>query len=350
MKKYGKRLLLAAIVLVAVVAVVLKIAASRDGAEQKRPALPRVAVEAARRENVVRALRFNGDVLPAQQAAVFAKVTGTLERSYADIGDRVRAGQVLARIDSTELAQTARQAAATWMNANANYTRSKGLADQNLVSKQDLDNADAAVKIAHAAHENARTRLGYAAVTAPFAGVVTKRFLDPGAVVTAANATLFTLMDLDVVKVVVNVLEKDVPLVRKGMAASVKVDAFPGRTFTGKVTRLSEAIDLGTRTMAVQIDVPNRDHALKGGMFATVDAVVEVHPDAITVPSAALLKDGTGAYVYIAEGAVAKRVAVRPGIERDLRTEILSGLAEGQRVVTSGQSMLRDGAPIQQPK
>ena len=350
MKKNGKRLLVAAVLIVVLAVVAFKILGTKTDTGQKLKGPPRVTVVAARRESMVHALRFNGDVLPAQQAGVFAKVNGTLERCYADIGDRVAAGQVLARIDSTELAQQARQAAATWVNAGTAYARSKELADQNLVSKQDLDNAEAALKVARAVYDNARTRLGYASVAAPFAGYITKRFLDPGAVVTATNATLFLLADLEVVKVMVSVLEKDVPLVSKGMTATMTVDAYPGKIFRGNVARLSQAIDLGTRTMMVEIDVPNREHFLKGGMFATVDAIVAVHDTVITLPAEAVLKDGNSAYVYVADGSVARRVVVSTGIERDNRVEILSGVGDGQRVITSGQAMLRDGAPIQAPK
>ena len=111
----------------------------------------------------------------------------------------------------------------------------------------------------------------------------------------------------------VSVLEKDVPLVSKGMTATMTVDAYPGKIFRGNVARLSQAIDLGTRTMMVEIDVPNREHFLKGGMFATVDAIVAVHDTVITLPAEAVLKDGNSAYVYVADGSVAQREELRRG-------------------------------------
>jgi RND family efflux transporter MFP subunit len=345
-----KRVIIIAVALLAIAAVAWKITAGDKAAKQRKIPVPRVVVEPARRQTIGSALQFTGDVEPTRQAAVFAKVTGTLETMRADIGDRVAAGQVLARIDTTELAQQAQQAAATFQNAKANFSRVKELSEQNLVSKQDFDNADAAMKIARAAFENARTRLGYASITAPFAGVVTKRFLDPGAVVTAANATLYTLMDLNVVKVVVNVLEKDVPLLRKGIHATITVDAYPGKTFEGVVVRLAEALDLGTRTMQAEIDVPNRDHALKGGMFATVNVSIGGEHTGITVPSAAVMRDASGRYVYIVEAGKTRRVPVTLGVEIDNRTEILTGLVEAQPVVVAGQTMLRDGAPAQTAK
>src|SRR5689334_5573738 len=188
-----------------------KIRSAAAAADPRKLNIPIVKVEAPSRQNVRVDLRFTGDVVPIQQANIYAKVGGALERVQADMGAVVRRDQLLALIDTTELAQQAAQASATWENARINYERTKELAEQNLVAKQDLDNADAAMKVARANDAGARTRLGYARITAPFAGIVTKRFLDAGATVTANTTTLFTLMDLDAMKIIVNVLERDIP-------------------------------------------------------------------------------------------------------------------------------------------
>lgn len=345
MKEHKK--LVAVVVLGVVVAgVVYFLITGGTAAGSRSQSAPLVKTETPVRQAVATVLRFTGDIIPMQQAAIFSKVSGTLERVYVDMGARVGQGQVLARIDTTELYQQYQQAAATYQNARLTYARTRDLADQNLVSQQDVDNADAALKISRAACETAFTRLGYARITAPFSGYVTRRFLDPGALVTTNNATLFTVMDLDNVKVIVNVLEKDIPVLQKGRSATVTVDAYPGREFVGTVERFSEAVDLATRTMAAEIDIPNRDRLLKPGMFANVALVVQHRPEALTVPTQAVLRDDKGTYLYTAQGAMARRVGVTTGVEKDDRTEIVSGLSGTEEIIVVGQQFVRDGGPI----
>lgn len=324
-----------------------KIRNASAAADPRRASAPIVKVEAPARQDVRVDLRFTGDVVPIRQANIYAKVGGALERVWTDMGAAVRDGQMLALIDTTELSQQVAQASASAVNARLNYERTKELAAQNLVAQQDLDNAEAAMKIAGANDDAARTRLGYARITAPFGGVVTKRFLDAGATVSANTTTLFTLMDLDAMKIIVNVLERDIPLVAAGKKAIVTVDAFPGRQFDGSITRLSEAVDLATRTMAIEVDIPNRDHVLKPGMFATVTLLVAERKNALTIPTMSILKDDKGAYVYVIDGGVARRRSVKPGTDIGTRTEILAGLSGGEQLVVVGQQFLKDGGPAQ---
>jgi membrane fusion protein (multidrug efflux system) len=291
-------------------------------------------------------LHFTGDVIAIQQASIYSKVSGNLEKIYADIGTRVKQNQLLALIDTTELHQQYQQAAATYQNAFLNHARTKDLFEQNLVAKQDLDNADATMKVSRAAFETAQTHLAYARISAPFAGYVTRRFLDPGALVNASSTTLFTLMDLEAMKITINVLEKDIPLITEGKRAIVTVDAYPGKEFTGTVTRYADAVDPSTRTMAVEIDIPNPDHSLKPGMFANVVLIVKDHPDALTLPTQAIQKDDNGNYVYVVVQDSSRRATVAIGEEENGRTEILSGLTGTEFVVTTGQQFAKDGGAV----
>ena len=290
-----------------------RLASGDSAADTRRQNVPVVKTENPLRQTVMYNLRYTADVVAMQQAGIYPKVSGTLDRVYADMGTPVRRGQMLALIDTTELFQTRQQAAATAQNARLTYRRTKDLYDQKLVAAQDLENADAAMKVAVAALDVATTRLDYARITAPFSGTVTKKFLDPGAVVSALTSTLFTLMDLDQMKIIINVLEQDIPRVTMGLEASVTVDAYPGKTFSGKVSKFAQAVDLATRTMAVEVDIPNPGHLLHPGMFATVTLTVGKHGDALTLPTQALMKDDQGTFVYVARQDTARRVRVGPG-------------------------------------
>ncbi len=344
MKKNLRVILPVFVLLIGVVA--WRIISTGPPPDTRRQMIPLVTVEFPRRETIVDELRYQGDVMPIQQANLFSKVNGNLERVLVDIGAQVKQNQLLALIDTTELAQTYRQNEATYVNARLNYDRTKELSQQNLVAKQDLDNADAAMKVAKANFDAAATRLGYAYITAPFAGFVTKRFLDPGANVTSNNSTLFTLMDLDNLKIIINVQEKDIPQVRFGTEATITVDAFPGKQFTGKVTRFSDAVDLATRTMAVEVDIPNRDRLLKPGMFANIVLIVGEHPNALTISSQAIMRDDKGSYAFVIDKQAAHRKDLKLGAEQNARTEILAGLAEKDSVISAGQQFVKNGAPV----
>ena len=346
MKKYRNYLIFAAIVVLLGGVATFKILSGNTSADTRRQNVPLIKAEQPHQETVSYRLTFNGDVVAIQQASIFSKVGGNLERIYSDIGADVRRNQLLATIDSTELYQQIQQMSATYYNAKINYTRNKKLYGQNLVAKQDLDNAEAQMKVAQAGFETAKTRLGYARITAPFPGIITKRYLDEGALVTTGNSTLFTLMDIDSVKVVVNVLEKDVPQISRGKKASLTVDAFPGKEYEGIISRLSQAIDLSTRTMAVEVGIPNKDHRLKPGMFGTVTLTVSEHLNAVTVPTQAILGDNNGTFVYILQNSTAKRVSVNIGIEQSGRTEILAGLTGSESIITTGQQLVRDGGAV----
>jgi membrane fusion protein (multidrug efflux system) len=342
MRRYWKYGALGAGAVVVLGLIVLRIFFGNAGQENRRPASPLVKVEKPTLENITYTLRYTGNVAAAQQATIYSKVSGTLERVFVDMGAAVRLGQMLALIDTTELYQQYQQASATYQNAQLNFRRTKELFEQNLVAKQDLDNADAAAKIARANFETAGTRLGYARITAPFSGYITKRFLDPGALVATTNASLFTLMDLDNLKIVINVREKDIPQVALGRRATITVDAFPDKEFAGVITRYSEAVDLPTRTMGVEIDIANREHILKPGMFANVTLDIGQRKGAITVPTVALLKDDKGYYLYTVVTDTAHRVRTDIGTEQNNRTEILSTLDTSATIITTGQQFVRD--------
>ncbi len=345
--KFNRKILLPLLAGVAVILLlVVRVVTSKPGEDTRRMPAPLVRLESPSIQDVVYSLHFTGDVVAIQQAGIFAKVTGTLERTYVDIGTEVRKGQLLALIDTTELYQQYQQASATYENAKITFRRNKDLFEQNLIARQDLDNAEAAIKIASAARDNARTRLDYASICAPFSGYITKRYLDPGVFVSQNNATLFTLMDLDRLKILINVLEKDVPKITSGKKAAITVDAFPGRAFEGTITRYAEAVDQATRTMAVEIDLSNPGHTLKPGMFANVDLALETHHNALTLPSAAVLKDDQGSFVYAAKADTARRITVQAGLEQNGRTEVISGLDAAVPIITTGQQFVRNNGPV----
>jgi multidrug efflux system membrane fusion protein len=314
--------------------------------DARRQLVPIVKVSSIQRQDLPIRLQLNADVVAIRQATLIAKVGGTLERNTVDMGSFVRSGQVLAVIDSTELYQTYQQTRATYINTKLLYDRDKKMLERQLASQQDIDNAQATMLVAKANFDAAQTKLSYAKVVAPFAGCISKRYLDPGSLVTASVTSLFTLTALDSVLININIPEKDVPAIYQVKKAVITIDALPGQSFEGIIAHFSNTLDVSTRTMAVQINVPNRSHIIKPGMFATVSMVESIHPQVLTLPSEVLLKDTDGMYVYILDGSNAKRVRIRVGTEVDSRTEILSGLTGTEKILTTGQQFATDGGAV----
>ncbi|MEW5842056.1 MAG: efflux RND transporter periplasmic adaptor subunit [Bacteroidota bacterium] len=351
--------ILSAVVLFLVLIFILRIVSSKSA---MRPSLrPLVVVGMVTNGDAVRTETLTGDILPIQQASIFSKVNGNIEKIFVDIGDRVNQNQLLALIDTTIYAQNAKQAKANFMqaeanfvNAKLNYERNKKLFLQKLIAQQDLDNATASFNVAsaqreatEAAYNNALTQLNYCKVTAPFGGTITKRMLDPGAYVTAStgnqSSILFTLMNIDRLKTIVNVPERSVPYLNNVKDVVVTADALPNQKFYGKISKISQSIDLATRTMAVEISIDNSARTLKPGMFATVQFILEKKSNTHILPNQVILNDEKGDFVYLVnpDTTVSKKY-VKIGIRMDSTFEVLSGLNGNDRVVVVGQNLVKD--------
>jgi membrane fusion protein (multidrug efflux system) len=342
----GKKIIIGIMLIALAIFGLYRVAIWKPKVDPKRQNVTLVKVDQPKRETIEYVVKLTGDIMPIQQASIYSKVGGNLEQEFVNIGDYVREGQLLAIIDTTLLAQQVEQAYATYMNDSLQYVRSQKLYEDTLAAETDLENAQTTFKVAQANYNDARTQLEYAHITAPFAGFITKRYFDPGALVNPDNSILFDLMNIDKMKSIANILEGDISLVSDKTEAIITVDAFPGKQFRGLVARMSDAVDLTTRTMAVEIDIPNPEHLLKPGMFGNVTLILAEHSNALTVPTDAVLKDGVGEFVLVESGNVARRKDVKIGGEQNSRTEIVSGLADTDTVITTGQQFARDGAAV----
>lgn len=337
---------------------------AEEAAKVVRP-VPTVQVARAEIGNISRTLSFTGDIAAIQESNIFPRVNGNIEQEYVDIGDYVNRGQVLALIDTTIYSENARQARGAYLQAEATlanskltYERDKSLLEQNLIAKQDLDNAETAYKVALAQEgaaaatlKNAEIQLGYCRVDAPFSGYITRRFFDPGTYVTAStnssSSNLFYLADINRVKVMVDILEEDIPLLPKVEDVQIRVDAYPNMVFHGKITRISQQLDLSTRTMPVEVDISNPQGLLKPGMFASVDLIFDKAENARILPTQVVLKDDSGNYVYtLGNGDIVHKAYVKVGVTHDNEDQILSGITENDQIVFMGYDMVHDGMRV----
>jgi membrane fusion protein (multidrug efflux system) len=363
MKPNKKRtyLILIVVSIIIIIAVVLKVKNYMDQSSRRPQITPNVVLANPAKKAISNFISLTGDVNADQQANIYSRVSGNIEKVFVDIGQYVQRGQILAIIDSTLYAQNARQAQglyaqaeANYQNAKMNYERNDKLFGQNLIAKQEVDNSKTAYEVAKAqkeaqlaSYKNALTQLTYCRITAPFAGYITKRFLDAGAYVTAsttsASSTLFVLMDIGKVKILANLPERNISILGNVKEADVKVDAFKDRFFKGFIARTSEAVDPSTGTMQLEIDVNNSDRILKPGMFATVTFLLEKKEDALTLPLNVVLNDDKGNFVYkFNPDSTVSKVSVKTGLKEVSIVEILEGIGINDKIVVVGQTMIKD--------
>jgi RND family efflux transporter MFP subunit len=287
------------------------------------------------------------------EADLGANVTGFVSELAVDVGSRVRAGQVLARLAVPEL-DAARNAARAQVAAlRSEHDRTEMLAARNSVTQKALSEARNRLDAAIAEEAEIAAQIAYATIEAPFDGVVTARAIDPGDMVHQASSPkgsgqpLLKVAKLDVVRVKTYVPERDAVWADIGDAATISFDALPGQAFSGAVARLSGAIDPATRTMLVEIDLPNSDGRIRPGLYGQVRLALEQRDAALALPAAAVQYDDRGAFVYaVAAGDVARRTPVETGLSVGGWVEIVSGLRADERVVTGAPAGLADGAAL----
>jgi RND family efflux transporter MFP subunit len=361
-------------------------AAGGRGGRGMRPPMP-VEFTDAKRAGVNEQILVVGNLIGAATVDVVPRVNGRLQAVNVKLGDAVKEGQVIARVEDLEIREQVRQAEATFKVSQAsirqreadltlaknNLDRSRNLFDRQLLPQQTFDDVDARYQaalaqldLARAQFEASKARLDELKITlsntqivSPVNGFVGKRNLDPGAFA-STNAPVASIVDIRTVRMVANLVERDMRRVPVGTPAIVEVDAYPGEKFKGRVSRLAPVFDPATRTAEIEIEVANSDYRLKPGMYSRVELTIDTRTNAITIPRNALVtfdgKDG----VFIALGApvegasntgapaalTAKFVPVQVGIRDGERIEITGGLDEGARVITTGASALKDGDRI----
>ena len=371
----------------------------RGGAGVRAPMTVEFAT--VRRSSLAEQVLVVGNLIGAATVQVVPRVNGRLQSVEVKLADPVRRGQVIARVEDREVQEQVKQAEASFQVTQAsirqreadlklaknNLDRSKSLFERQLLPQQTYDDTEsryqaalAQLDLARAQFEQSKARLDELKVTlsntiivSPVDGFVGKRFLDPGAFA-STNAPVASVVDIRTVRMVANLVEKDVKRVPVGTPAVVEVDAYPGEKFTGKVSRVAPVFDPATRTAEMEIEVPNPGFRLKPGMYARVNLTIDTRPNALTVPANAVVNLDGRAGVFIANasggaglqsGGDARPAAdarqggdgrqgndravtvrfqpVQTGIRDGERVEIITGLEDGVRVITTGAGALKDG-------
>lgn len=331
--------------------------------------VPVAAVAAVGRADLAKVLTIPAEFRPYEEVSVHAKVSGYVAQMLVDIGDRVKAGQLLATLEVPELDAEWHRAQAEWQKAVADHTNADliysrlsavNVAHANLVAQQELDTAAAneqhtaaAITAAQAEVDKYQSLENYTRITAPFDGVVTHRYADPGSLIQAGTASDTQAMPL--VRVSDNYrLRLDFPVtvdyvkdIQQGDPVVVRVDSLNGRTFTGMITRFTREVEDNTRTMLTEIEVTNADLALVPGMYATAELKVERRAKALAIPVEAVSDESAPTVLVVNASQQIEERPVRLGLHTTNQYEVLSGLAEGELVIVGRRTQFQVGEKVQ---
>jgi len=355
---------------------------ARTAVARESAPTPRVVVQQVKLGDIEQRVQLTGTVQPLAEVHVVPEVAGRLERLRVDggklieEGDPVEKGQVVAVLEHEKLQAAVERARAALAVANASREVALvGVADaerekerilklyenKGPVTEQQRDRvltahqaalaqlrlAEASIEQAKAALRQAELTLEDATIEAPASGVVTRKFAEEGDMVGPAGPIL-KISCIDTVEVTAGLAERYMASVRPGQTqTAVVVDAFPDRTFAGKVYRLGVELDPVTRLAEVVVRIENPGHELKPGMFARVNVLLQRKQNVLLVPQAALLRGSDRAHVFVVEGDVARKRTVQTGLSSGDSLEVLSGLEHGQAVVVGGKELLQDGIKVE---
>jgi RND family efflux transporter MFP subunit len=346
-------------------------------AQRHRDFVPSVQVTPVRSSGDKMSVEWPGTTEAFEAANIFARASGYIDKRNVDIGDHVKAGQLLAQVTAPELDHQIAQAEATlaqmqaaFRQAQANkdlaqvtWGRDSKLVQEGWVTKQQgdtdrltlqaqegaLDVAQANIKAEQAQLLVLRQQKAYQSVVAPFDGVITQRNIDIGSLVQAdatSGTFMFTIMHSDVIRIQLYVPQDEAFGLSPGVTAVVRVPELPGRSFPGTVTRIATALQPGTRTLLTEIDVPNPDQALSPGIYCTVELQIPRKTPSLIVPSEAIIFNREGLSVAVVENGVAH---IRKITEvRDLGTvvETSEGVKDGDQVILNPPVDLTDGHKV----
>jgi RND family efflux transporter MFP subunit len=380
-------------------------------AEHERNTPPQVNVEKVVRAPGDVSITLPGNIMAVTEALIYARASGYVKKRYVDIGDKVQEGQLLAEIDSPELDSQVAQARATLTQAESQATqaraqlenqqaqltlarvtweRYRNLAARGAIARQDADQQETNYHTAEAAVKAAQANVGavddnvkaakanldrlialqeFEKVKAPFSGVITVRNFDIGALIsaagsstsTSANTEMFRLAQFNVLRILVNVYQENAPWIKAGQLGEVTVQEFPTRKFVGRITRTANSVDVASRTMLTEVQIPNPDLSLLPGMYAQVKLTRSNEEPPLMVPGDSIITSSQGLQVAILQNPPPPQdgaprqpglkrihfVSVSVGRDNGEQIEITKGLQGWEYVVVNPGDAIQEGALVQ---
>lgn len=320
--------------------------------EQQLAQGPRVLVQPVVHAPRSRSVQVPGTLHGYIETTIYAKTAGYLKSIRVDKGDRVKQGQLIAILDSPELDHQVANARASYQLALLTDKRNQSLLQAGVIAAQTADESHARMLESEATLDQLAAMQQYKVIRAPFDGIVTARYVDPGALIpqqitpAAAPAPIVALATLSPLRIYADVPQSTAPFIRDGDPAAVTVTEFPGHVFKGDVTRHADALTSATRTMQVEVDLPNADHMLLPGMYAMVDFAVSTPAGVPMVPDDALVFRGGKTYVPVVRNNHLKLAEVTLGYDNGINVQVTQGVSDQDMVALNVGQSARDGEPV----
>lgn len=313
--------------------------------EEERTAIVRTVMPSL--ETVVDRAELSADLLPARRAVLAAEVSGVVDVMRVEVGQRIGAGQLVAAVDTRALAQALAEAEAYHRQATAQHQRATSLYEKRSITQQQLLDAVTAKDVADSRLASVRLDLEKSRIRAPWGGEVAARRVEVGDYVTPGQPVI-ELVDASTLKVRAPAPALDVPYLEIGAPVSIRVDAYPGEVFTGRLVRFGAELDPRARSLDVEAEIANRDGRLKPGMSARLEVPRRTLEDAVLVPLEALVDLGEQRAVFVVLDGLARRRVVELGPVVGERVVVLSGVAAGEPVVVEGEQRIADGQAVRE--
>ncbi len=316
-----------------------------DEKPESEPAVP-VAVAVVQRGAIEAAYKGTATIEADAQATVVAKISGIIESIRAEEGQAVKAGEQLAQIEQERLQLEAARARASYQQLKAEFGRNERILQQNLVSREQYDRSRFELQAAKAALDLAELTLRESTIRAPIDGVISGRHVKVGNTV-QVNAPLFDITHLESLEAQLHVPEREIHKLQAGQPALIRVDAWPKDQFQGRVKRINPVVDPASGTVKVTVGLDNPAGKLLPGMFGRLQVLYDRHENALLIPKDAVVIEDASASVFVISEGKAERRTVELGYDNDQNYEVLNGLEEAEKVVTTGRASLKDGAPAE---
>lgn len=315
-----------------------------ENTEDDTPIVP-VEVSNVSRGNISAYYSNTATLEAEQEATVVSKVRGIIEELYVEEGDKVQAGQVIAKIEDEQYQIEADRAKATLDRLYNDFQRNKELFERELISAEAFQNSQYEYESQKATYDLAALNLEYTSVRSPISGVISERYVKAGNMI-GTDQQMYRVTDFSPLQAVLHIPEHEMAKIRNDQRAELRVDALPNETFVGHVERISPVVDSETGTFKVTIYVDETRDMLRPGMFGRVKIVYDTRENTRMIPKSAVISEDLAESVYVIKDSLAFKKEIQTGYTNGSNVEILNGLDDGEMVVTIGQGSLQDSSKV----
>lgn len=317
----------------------------KKGKKEEKPAVPVEIVEVSRGD-IQQTYRTITTLEAERDVQVVARSTGLLQSIMVEEGDTIEQGQLMAQLDVEQLKLEVARLSATSSKLAKELDRQKLLFARKLGSTDALDRAKFEYQSQRAQYQLAKLKLNYASIKAPISGIITERLVKPGNLI-RENDILFTIVDPNSLKAVLYLPEKELVNIRKGQIILLSIDALNNQVIQGEIERIRPTIDTSTGTFKVVAKLENTEKRLQNGMFGKVEVVFDVHPNTLLLEQQAVITQDNRSHVFVVKDNKAIQTPIKIGFKHNGVWEVVDGLSESDKVITTGQQILKHESKVE---